>query len=123
MYFHVGGGWLSVNAEFKLVSSEGDCEIRKIDLSTTNLHGELNGRVQTVEESKFCGSIPSAKDAVNVTTRQQNVGRRGRSDWKRSDSKNTSATRNPSGDPMGTPISAGRANVGRYLIHRFPKRS
>ena len=61
MYVHIGGDWLLGNTEFKLVRLEGDCEIQKIDLSTTDLHSELNGTVQTVEESKevcneFCGT-------------------------------------------------------------------
>ena len=78
--YSLGGGRLSV---FKLFSSEGDCEVQKIDLSTTDLHSELNGSVQTVEESKeicdeFCGSVPAnIEDVVSVTTPQENVGEEG----------------------------------------------
>ena len=47
-------------------------------------------RVQAVEESKevcdeICGFIPNAKGVVNVAMAQENVGRRGWSDWKRFD--------------------------------------
>ena len=106
----VGSGGLLVDSVSIATSIKADGQIEEIDLLATDFHSKFYGWVQTIEVvkeicNKGCGSIPYTKDIVNIAER--GGGQIGIS----SDSNllmKTSEMKNPSGDPIGIPMSAGR---------------
>ena len=49
---NISSGSFSVNFEFKTIGREGDSKIKKVDLRSPDLNGELYGGIETIQEIK-----------------------------------------------------------------------
>jgi len=99
---NVRGCTLSVYLKTKATREEGDCEIQEIDLRPPNLQSEFNRREPFIQQTKMSSTYLRHKNKCS---------NKGCPDWNNSSSKTaikTSLTRDPNGEPIGTPMSGGR---------------